>query len=64
MRDGGDTVLPIVKGMAVLDGEIVTLDENGRPKSYDLLRRRGAPSFYAFDCLWHDARIVARCRYS
>jgi bifunctional non-homologous end joining protein LigD len=39
---------------AVLDGEIVTLDENGRPKFYDLLRRRGSPSFYAFDCLWHE----------
>jgi bifunctional non-homologous end joining protein LigD len=41
---------------AVLDGEIVTLDENGRPKFYDLLRRRGAPLFYAFDCLWHDGK--------
>lgn len=41
---------------AILDGEIVTLDENGRPKFYDLLRRRGAPSFYAFDCLWHDGQ--------
>jgi len=41
---------------AVLDGEIVTLDANGRPKFYDLLRRRGALSFYAFDCLWHDGK--------
>src|SRR6202521_3093853 len=28
---------------AVLDGEIVCLDKNGRPQFYDLLRRRGAP---------------------
>jgi len=41
---------------AVLDGEIVTLDENGWPQFYDLLRRRGAPSFYAFDCLWHEGK--------
>jgi bifunctional non-homologous end joining protein LigD len=37
---------------AVLDGEIVCLDENGRPQFYDLLRRRGEPVFYAFDLLW------------
>jgi bifunctional non-homologous end joining protein LigD len=39
---------------AVLDGEIVCLDGNGRPQFYDLLRRRGAPVFYAFDLLWLD----------
>ena len=39
---------------AVLDGEIVRLDGNGRPQFYDLLRRRGAPVFYAFDLLWLD----------
>jgi bifunctional non-homologous end joining protein LigD len=38
----------------VLDGEIVCLDGNGRPQFYDLLRRRGAPVFYAFDLLWLD----------
>ena len=36
---------------AVLDGEIVVLDEEGRPQFYDLLRRRGTPEFYAFDVL-------------
>src|ERR1044071_6081877 len=35
---------------AVLDGEIVILDQDGRPQFYDLLRRRGEPTFYAFDC--------------
>ena len=39
---------------AVLDGEIVCLDENGRPQFYDVLRRRGDPVFYAFDLLWLD----------
>jgi len=29
----------------VLDGEIVVLDENGKPQFYDLLRRRGDPVF-------------------
>jgi bifunctional non-homologous end joining protein LigD len=41
---------------AVLDGEIVVLDRAGRPQFYDLLRRRGQPVFYAFDCLWLDGR--------
>jgi bifunctional non-homologous end joining protein LigD len=44
---------------AVIDGEIVLLDATGRPKFYDLLRRRGEPVFYAFDCLrldGHDLR--------
>jgi len=41
---------------AVLDGEIVCLDENGRPQFYDLLRRRGDPVFYAFDLLWLDGK--------
>ena len=40
----------------VLDGEIVLLDGNGRPQFYDLLRRRGRPVFYAFDCLAHDGK--------
>jgi bifunctional non-homologous end joining protein LigD len=39
---------------AVLDGEIVCLDVNGRPQFYDLLRRRSAPVFYAFDLLRLD----------
>ena len=41
---------------AVIDGEISLLDHHGRPQFYDLLRGRGAPIFYAFDCLWLDGR--------
>src|SRR4051812_47710189 len=36
---------------AVLDGEIVCLDADGKPQFYDLLFRRGDPRFYAFDVL-------------
>ena len=36
---------------AVLDGEIVCLDEDGRPQFRDLLFRRGQPRFMAFDLL-------------
>jgi bifunctional non-homologous end joining protein LigD len=39
---------------AVIDGEIVCLDENGRPQFYDLLYRRAEPCFLAFDLLWHE----------
>lgn len=37
---------------AVLDGEIVCLDDEGRSQFNTLLRRRGQPSFHAFDLLW------------
>lgn len=43
---------------AVLDGEIVCLDEHGRPQFFDLLRRRRDPIFYAFDVLWLDGEDV------
>ncbi len=41
---------------AVLDGEIVVLDATGRPQFYEVLRRRGEPVCYAFDCLMHEGR--------
>jgi len=37
---------------AVLDGEIVCLDENGHSQFNRLMYRRGNPYFYAFDLLW------------
>ena len=37
---------------AILDGEIVCLDADGRPRFNDLFHRRGTPSFVAFDLLW------------
>src|SRR5262245_47902415 len=39
------------KANAVLDGEIVVLDEYGRSQFNDLLFRRGVLYFYAFDLL-------------
>jgi bifunctional non-homologous end joining protein LigD len=44
---------------AILDGEIVCLDAEGRPQFYELLRRRGLNSpavFYAFDLLGLDGQ--------
>ena len=45
-----------VRKAAVLDGEIVCLDGQGRPRFNDLLFRRGTPYFYAFDLLWCEGR--------
>jgi bifunctional non-homologous end joining protein LigD len=41
---------------AVLDGEIVCLDPDGRSNFNALLYRRAEPSFYAFDLLWLNGR--------
>ena len=41
-------------GSAVLDGEIVCLDADGKPQFRDLLLRREEPRFIAFDLLWLD----------
>jgi bifunctional non-homologous end joining protein LigD len=37
---------------AILDGEVITADETGRPQFYDLLRRTRSPIYVAFDLLW------------
>lgn len=53
--------IPFTK-RAVLDGEIVCLDENGYPQFNDLLFHRGEPCFFAFDVLsieGHDWRLNA-----
>jgi len=41
---------------AVLDGEIVCLDKQGRSQFNQLFYRRGDPRFYAFDLLFLDGR--------
>ena len=41
---------------AVLDGELVVLDDDGRPQFDALLFRRGAPSFVTFDVLALNGR--------
>lgn len=40
----------------ILDGEIVCVDSQGRPRFYDLMFRRGEPCFFAFDILWKDGK--------
>jgi len=37
---------------AIIDGEVIAVDETGRPQFYDLVRRRRAPAYVAFDILW------------
>lgn len=39
---------------ALLDGEIVALDDSGDAQFYPPLYRSADPYFYAFDCLWPD----------
>lgn len=46
---------------AVLDGEIVCLNDGGKPEFRDLLHRRGEPRFVAFDLLFCDGQNL---RYS
>jgi ATP-dependent DNA ligase len=41
---------------AVIDGELVCLDEEGRSIFNELLFRRGCPTFYAFDLLYLNGR--------
>ena len=45
---------------AILDGEVVCLDGDGRPLFNALLYRRREPCFVAFDCLWLDGRDLRR----
>jgi ATP-dependent DNA ligase len=39
-----------------MDGEIVCLNDSGKPEFRDLLFRRGEPRFLAFDLLWCDGQ--------
>ena len=41
---------------AILDGELVCLDEDGKSRFNQLLRRRAEPAFYAFDLLWLNGK--------
>jgi bifunctional non-homologous end joining protein LigD len=45
---------------AVIDGEIVCLDEEGRSIFNELLFRRGCPTFYAFDLLYLNGRDLRK----
>ena len=39
---------------AILDGEVVCIDDEGKSQFYDLIFRRKPPYFYAFDLMWID----------
>jgi bifunctional non-homologous end joining protein LigD len=41
---------------AIMDGELVCLDDEGRDRWNLLLRRRAEPAFYAFDLLWLNGK--------
>ena len=41
---------------AILDGELVVLDETGKPRFYDLMANRGTVVFAAFDVVWLDGQ--------
>jgi bifunctional non-homologous end joining protein LigD len=51
------TAMAKLKAMnAILDGEIVSLDGDGRSQFNQLLYRRAEPAYYAFDLLWLKGR--------
>lgn len=51
------TIATLPVKSAILDGEIVCLDKDGRSQFLDLLRHRRTDAvFYAFDLLWLDGR--------
>jgi bifunctional non-homologous end joining protein LigD len=47
---------------AVLDGEIVALDEEGRPR-FQLLQQGGHEKLYIFDILWLEGRDLRKLTY-
>jgi bifunctional non-homologous end joining protein LigD len=48
-----EALAPLVE-TAIFDGELVTKDETDRPIFSEILRRRGNPSYMAFDLLWFN----------
>jgi bifunctional non-homologous end joining protein LigD len=54
----GESVGSELKQSLVLDGEIVCLGEDGKPRFYDLLFRHGEPRFVAFDLLHYDGQVL------
>jgi hypothetical protein len=42
---------------AILDGEVLALDAEGRPQFIDLLRGKGRLAFAAFEILWLDGGL-------
>jgi len=56
-RDLWTRVAEVLRGReAILDGEIVSLNRQGRPVFRDLIRHQGFIAFAAFDLLWLEGR--------
>jgi len=55
-QDLRDNLAKLKVNNAVIDGEIVCLDCEGRSIFNELLFRRGCPTFYAFDLLYLNGR--------
>ncbi len=55
-QDLRDNVAKLKVQNAVIDGELVCLDAEGRSIFNELLFRRGSPIFYAFDLLYLNGR--------
>jgi ATP-dependent DNA ligase len=49
---------------AILDGEVICIDPDGRSKFKSLIRRRSKPMFYAFDLIWLNGTTCASFRSS
>jgi bifunctional non-homologous end joining protein LigD len=55
-QDLRDSLAKLKVKNAVIDGELVCLDSEGRSIFNELLFRRGCPTFYAFDLLYLNGR--------
>jgi bifunctional non-homologous end joining protein LigD len=55
-QDLRDNLAKLKVNSAVIDGELVCLDSEGRSIFNELLFRRGSPIFYAFDLLYLNGR--------
>ena len=48
---------------ALIDGEVIVVDETGRPQFYELLRVARSACYVAFDILWHVETFIPVRRY-
>jgi bifunctional non-homologous end joining protein LigD len=56
----GDVAMKLASHAAILDGEIACIGPDGAPSFHDLMFRRAAPIYFAFDLLWLDGQDLRR----